>query len=67
MLEIDNQRLYAENDRLRQTDRSDHHHPDEASLREKTSQLETLVNSLQCSNVIIFRSIRWYDRQSRLF
>ncbi|CAF4188648.1 unnamed protein product [Rotaria sp. Silwood2] len=49
MLEIDNQRLYNENDQLKQTNCQTHNH-EEIILREKNAQLEKLINSLQRSN-----------------
>ncbi|CAF1006862.1 unnamed protein product [Rotaria sordida] len=49
MLEIDNQRLYNENDHLKQTNYQTHNH-EEIILREKNAQLEKLINSLQRSN-----------------
>jgi hypothetical protein len=54
MLEIDNQRLYIENDQLKQL----HNHGD-TILRDKTCQLEKLINSLQRSNVIIYNAIHF--------
>ncbi|CAF3518967.1 unnamed protein product [Rotaria sp. Silwood1] len=49
MLEIDNQRLYTENDQLKETNCQTHNH-EEIILREKNAQLEKLINSLQRSN-----------------
>jgi hypothetical protein len=52
MLAIDNQRLYNENDQLKQNNRQPRK-DEENILREKNIQLEKLINSLQRSNVII--------------
>ncbi|CAM4828525.1 unnamed protein product [Rotaria magnacalcarata] len=49
MLEIDNQRLYIENDHLKQMHGPTHHH-EESNLREKSAALEKLINLLQRSN-----------------
>lgn len=54
MLEIDNRRLYIENEQLKQTQNLE-----DTILREKNIQLEKLINSLQCSNVIIYNSIHF--------
>lgn len=52
MLEIDNQRLYNENDQLKRMNCQNYNH-EENVLREKNVQFEKLINSLQLSNVIM--------------
>lgn len=60
MLEIDNQRLYAENNHLKETN-CQIHYSEETNLREKNVQLEKLIHSLQCSNVTVYHCIHLFS------